>query len=322
MNVMLNMRKIFIVFNFFIIYPLFSESYLNNSSYIAQRGFGETERIAQENALASLSKYFQMSISVKEKERTIVNDSSSQSDISESVFVESETELFAVCYTKAVYNKKQKLYEVEAYINRDEAWEIYKPRLEGAIEPFRKLYQNAKNQKENILKIAGFSCALEKAKENELEKKLDFAQIIKSDQALFYETERNVLWNLDVLIKELCNHCFIKVICENDYEKRIIKSTEQLFSNIGIKPKENSDYLCLVTVEENGNQLPAGFFFTPSFKVEIIKKENVLFSSTRQLKRIGAKNETIAKQRAYSVIANNVAEILRKEFMAYEKAKE
>ena len=66
----------------------------------------------------------------------------------------------------------------------------------------------------------------------------------------------------------------------------------------------------------------AGIAFVKDDNVEIIKKENVLFSSSRQLKRIGAKNETIAKQRAYSVIANNVAEILRKEFMAYEKAKE
>ena len=67
----------FLVSYFFIVSPLFSESYLNNSSYIAQRGFGETEQIAQENALASLSKYFQMNVSVEAEERTIVKDSSS-----------------------------------------------------------------------------------------------------------------------------------------------------------------------------------------------------------------------------------------------------
>ena len=100
----------------------------------------------------------------------------------------------STCYVFLVLNSY-----VEAYINRDEAWEIYKPSLESAIEPFRKLYQNAENQNETILKITGFFHALEKAKEDELEKKLDFAQIIKPNQAVFYETERNALWNIDVL---------------------------------------------------------------------------------------------------------------------------
>lgn len=317
MNAISTMRKLIVILSCFVIFPLFSESYLNNSSYIAQRGFGETERIAQENALASLSGYFQMSISVRAEERTIVKNSSSKTEISESVFVKSETELFAVCYTKAIYNKKQKVYEVEAYINRDEAWGVYKPRLESAVESFRNLYQNAENQKETILKIAEFSHALERAKENKLEDKFDFAQIIKPDQAMLYNIERNALWNLDVLIKELCGYCSVKVKCENDYEERIAKSAEQIFSNFGIKTQENAEYLCLVIINENENQLPAGFFFSPSFTVEIRKNENVLFSSSKHLKRVGAKDKTIAKQRAYSVVANDVTEILKKEFLAF-----
>lgn len=311
------MRKLIVILSCFVIFPLFSESYLNNSSYIAQRGFGETERIAQENALALLSGYFQMSISVRAEERTIVKNSSSKTEISESVFVKSETELFAVCYTKAIYNKKQKVYEVEAYINRGEAWAVYKPRLESAVESFRNLYQNAENQKETILKIAEFSHALERAKENKLEDKFDFAQIIKPDQAMLYNIERNALWNLDVLIKELCGYCSVKVKCENDYEERIAKSAEQIFSNFGIKTEENAEYLCLVIINENENQLPAGFFFSPSFTVEIRKNENVLFSSSKHLNRVGAKDKTIAKQRAYSVVANDLAEILKKEFLAF-----
>lgn len=289
------MRKFLVNCLFLIFSPLFSESYLNNSSYIAQRGFGETEQIAQENALASLSKYFQMNVSVEAEERTIVKDSSSKSEISESVFVKSETELFAVRYTKAIYNKKQKTYEVEAYINRDEAWEIYKPSLESAIEPFRKLYQNAENQNETILKITGFFHALEKANEDELKKKLDFAQIIKPDQAVFYENERNSLWNLDVLIKKLCDFCFVKVKCENDYEERITKSIEQTFSNFGIKTKENAEYLCLVVINENGKQLPAGFFFTPSFTIEIRKKWKCAFFVKQTTKTCRCKRQNNCK---------------------------
>lgn len=46
--------------------PLFAVDYINNPAYIASNGFGETEQIAQQNALAGISKFFQMSISVNE----------------------------------------------------------------------------------------------------------------------------------------------------------------------------------------------------------------------------------------------------------------
>lgn len=88
----------FLVSCFFIVSPLFSESYLNNSSYIAQRGFGETEQIAQESAFASLSKYFQMNVSVEAEERIIVKDSSSKEPLI--------NRFFSVFYLKMFFLRK------------------------------------------------------------------------------------------------------------------------------------------------------------------------------------------------------------------------
>ena len=49
-----------------------------------------------------------MNISVQAKEQTILNDSDFETTLSEEVFVQSYTELFAVHYTKPKYDKKQK----------------------------------------------------------------------------------------------------------------------------------------------------------------------------------------------------------------------
>lgn len=303
----------------FSIFSVFSEDYLNNSAFIAQKGFGETEQIAQQNALAGISKFFQTSITVEASEKTKVTDSGSQSELSENVFVKSQTELFAVHYTKAKYNKKQKLYELTAYIDREEAWQIYKPKVESCVQSFERLYSDAKNQNENILKITGFVNALKNANQNELEKKLDFASSLYPDSDLFYEETRNHLSETEPIVKSLCRKCSMNIVCENDFEDRVQKRAEETFSKIGIGTNENAEnkYFCVVTILENKQTLDAGTFYTPSFTLEIENASVTLFSVGKQLKRTGAKNENVAKQRAYSAVANAVGEMLKNEFMAY-----
>ena len=95
------MKKFAVIFIFlFILWvPLLAEDILNNPAYIAQLGYGSTKDSAESNALAALSKFFQMNISVQAKEQTILNDSDFETTLSEEVFVQSYTELFAVHYT-------------------------------------------------------------------------------------------------------------------------------------------------------------------------------------------------------------------------------
>ena len=98
----------------------FAEDFLNNSSYIAQTGYGVTKESAENAALAAISKFFQMNIEVKAEEQTTVTNAGANSTMTEEVFVNSQTELFAVHYTKPRFDKKQKQYEVTAYIDRAE----------------------------------------------------------------------------------------------------------------------------------------------------------------------------------------------------------
>lgn len=203
---------------------IFAEDYLNNSEYIAQRGFGKTEQIAQDNALSSLSKFFQMSISVSSSEKTTVVGDSSTNVLSEEMFVSSQTELFAVHYTKAKFDKKQKIYKTIAFINREEAWAIYKPELENNIKIFENFYKEAQNQTEAILKILKFSTALKNSKENELEKKLNFAVALYPESYNFYKTTRNHLSELEPQIKKYCSESSVYVECEKDFEELVESS--------------------------------------------------------------------------------------------------
>ena len=203
-----------------------------------------------------------MSIAVEAKEHTTITNATSQSTMSEDISVKSETDLFAVHYTKAKFDKKQKVYVVTAYIDREEAWRIYKPRLEETIRPFEKFYSDAQNQKEPILQIVGFSKALKSARETELSKKCDFAMILNPDEMSFYEQSRENLSEITPKIRKLCSQCSIFISCETDYENRIEQGVLSYFSDCGISSNknENSTYKALVSVNENQQTLPAGFF--------------------------------------------------------------
>ena len=310
---------ILLVFGAFVSLPLFSEDYTNNPAYIAQNGTGTTAKEAEQNALASLSRFFQMSISVQASEHTSVVDSRSQSTLTEDISVTSETELFAVHYTKAKFDKKQKIYEVTAYIDRDEAWRIYEPRLQEAIRPFEKLYANAESQSDAMAQIVGFSKAAKNASETELSKKCDFATILNPDGAAQYESARNRLSELPARIKRLSSQCTLSVRCETDYENRVNQGARSVFSQLGISVGDaaSSDYECAIFIEENAQSLAAGTFFAPSFKIEIKKGEQMIFSGGGQIKKVGAKNESVAKQRAYSALSDAVKRTLHEEFASF-----
>lgn len=297
---------------------LFAEDVLNNPAYISQTGYGETKESAQNNALSALSKFFQMKISVSETEHTTLANDEISSSISEDVFVQSETELFAVRYTKPKYDKKQKQFEVTAYIDREEAWQIYEPKVQDCVSSFESFYSSANSKADTFLKLAGFSKAYKNASQNELSKKLDFANILNPDQAAQFDITRNHLSEIEVAVHKLASQCTFFILCENDFDKAISRSVGEFLSKSGIViGDKKSEYLCSIKIIENNQVLPAGTFYSPSFSLKILCAGEVLFSSEGQLKKVGAKNEDVARQRAYQTVAKSIQDTLKKELIPF-----
>ena len=255
-----------------------------------------------------------MKIEVSTTERTKITDAGAKSTMDEEVFVNSQTELFAVHYTKPKFDKRQKQYEVTAYIDREEAWRIYEPKLSDAADSFRRFYADAQAQNGTLSKIIALSKAVKNARETELLKKLDFALILNPDRAELFDVTRSNLAEIEPTMRRLAKNCTVRVEVNSDFEERISKSVKETFSKIGIKTQESgAEYVCTVEVTENAQTLAAGIFFTPSFTVQIEKSENVIWSVSKQLKKVGAKNENIARQRAFSAVAGEIQKSLQSE---------
>ena len=299
-------------------FSLFAEDVLNNPAYISQTGYGETKESAQNSALSALSKIFQMKISVSEAEHTTLTNDEVETSISEEVFVQSQTDLFAVRYTKPKYDKKQKYYEVTAYIDREEAWQIYEPKIQDCVSSFESFYSSANSKTNSFLKMAGLSKAYGNAKQNELSKKLDFAQILNADQAAQFDITRNHLSEIEASLHKLAKQCTFFILCENDFDETVSRAVGEVLSKSGIViGDKKSEYLFSIKIIENKQALPAGTFYSPSFSLKISCADEVLFASEGQLKKVGAKNEDMARQRAYQAVAKSIQESLKTELIPF-----
>mgnify|MGYP006920294970 FL=1 len=238
--------------------------------------------------------------------------------ISEEVFVNSKTELFAVHFTKARFDRKQKVYETTAFIDREEVWNIYWPQLEADTKTFEDFRANAENQKEILLKTTEFSKAGKFAEENELEKRLDFALIVYPESGFLFAKIRNHISELKPLIKRLCGTFSVQVKCENDFENSAAQAAKSSFAKIGIVTTENAaEYICRIKISLNRKILPAGYFYTPSVTIEISNGDKTILSLSEQLAKTGAKNGQVAERRAYSAITECVSDLLNREFMSF-----
>ena len=132
---------------FFLCFPLYAQQerglqFLNHPDYIAGKGYGESPTAARQAALGEVAAFFTAKVAVETKEMVEVSDSKSSSRMRQETFVSTQTELFSVRYGEPHYLEGQKLWECVAYINRREAWEIYRQKFGPLVETFASLYRS------------------------------------------------------------------------------------------------------------------------------------------------------------------------------------
>ena len=155
---------------------------------------------------------------------------------------------------------------------------------------------------------------------NALENDLDFVAALYPESIFIYEKTREHISGLESAIRENYKKCSFQIICETDYENSIKNMMSDLFSEVGIiLSREASEYICTVNISENLSVLPAGFFYKPFVSVVIEKNGEVIFAMEDQISKIGAKNEHIARQRAFSAILTCIKKMLKVEFWSYDQ---
>ena len=284
----------------------FEQMLFSSSAYIAVRGYGQDAVSAEHNALAGVSRYFSSRISVNTAEKTLVTDHGSKSRLEDVTRILSDTTLFAVRYTKARFNKEQKNYEVIAYINREEAWQIYAPKVQHAADTFSGLYNRGRQQVSDFMRALFLLQAREVAQSSDLLSMLQFAYALYPESINMFTDIQENLDNLSVMLKNAQAQYSIAIHCINDDKLQIAATVREILTDLGFSVTANQQtacYVCTLDLTENKKELPAGIFFTPSISITIFENQRTpLFSYSKTLSRIGASMESAAKQRMFHAV--------------------
>lgn len=287
----------------------FEKELFSSSKYIAQRGYGTTHESAKNAALANISRYFYQSIKVKSEERVRITDSGTDSTIDEETFIESQTELFAVHYLDAVQDEKGE-WQCVAYIDRDEAWQIYEKQIERGANAFSDLYVMASGENDDLKRALYFINAKKIAVKNELASKLDFSAVLYPPSTAMYAEVSDMLGSVDAHVRKAVSKCATYIVCE-PYEDTLHGGISAVLSSDGfptVEKESDAKYICRMNVYENKQTLNAGVFYTPKVEIFFLRDGSTAASYEFTAKRTGASDANIARQRALNAVVSELKE--------------
>ncbi len=132
------------------------ESVYPEEKYIARVGRGEDPDIAKAKALGDIASFFKAQVrsetSANQKIKSTGSEVQKEYTIDQSTMIVSQMDLVAVDYSEIYYAKKEKVYYVVAFIDRDAAWSAYEPEILKAKNNYESLYDLALGTKEQILR--------------------------------------------------------------------------------------------------------------------------------------------------------------------------
>lgn len=304
---------------FFLCFPLQGQErglqFLNHPDYIAGKGYGESPTAARQAALGEVAAFFTAKVATETSELVEVSDSKSSSRMRQETFVSTQTELFSVRYGEPHYLEEQKLWECVAYINRREAWEIYLQKFEPLVETFASLYRSGGAADDDFSQLLSYSRALDFAQKNELSAKQAFATALYPAGAAVLASSLEGLEELESQIRQTAARCSVSVVCHQDSGGLVRGAVSGRLEEMGLAVAEGEAaavYRCDVVVEENVQQLAAGSFYTPEIRISIGDGRRSVHTQSISVRRVGARNPDVARQRAYKAMAEEV----KKSFLA------
>lgn len=295
------------------------------SEYLAQRGSGDTAEKSKTDATAALSRYFKTSVnanlSTTMTSATSENSAEEKTLVVDDVNVQSEVELFALEYTEPFYYKAEKKWYCVVYMNRNDAWQQYKPQIEIKKNIFSSLYKNLENESDYFSK-AGM-CGRVWQSATELLEKLEYGRIINPNEEASYQAERDKISKVPVIFEESRQNCSIYIQTENDYDRLAESSVSSAFSDCGLKVVKNigqANYIAEVLIELNASgSEPVSVKPGLELKIQSREEKTVYSCEVQSAEKSIAYSLENAQKKAFSKLAKETGEAVKKDLSSFLK---
>ena len=237
-----------------------------------------------------------------------------QTVVVDDVNVQSQVDFFGLEYTEPYYLKSEKKWFCVVYMNRQEAWQQYKPQIEIKKNSFNALYKNLVKQTDDFTKLG--MCKKVWGAGKELLEKLEYGRIINPAEETVYQSERDSISNIPVVFEESKQNCLVYVQLNTDYNRMISTSLSTALKECGfgvVKNQTEANYTAEVTVENNINGSDP-LSIMPSINLKIVSKAGKSVYSFEILateKAIGYTLES-AQKKSYPKLSKELEEGVKK----------
>lgn len=288
-----------------------------SEQYIAELGHGATQENAENDAISRIANFFETNVETStETTQSIIqtNDEiQKQNTLDKKAVVSSNVKLFAVSYSTPYYDKKAKTYYSVAYIDRNNAFEIFKPKIDKPAKTLSNLYDASVFEDEPLVKCKLLKQAQQY--EEEFETQYLFLKTLNPEKAQDYAGIADSLSSINSEIATLILECSMKIVVENDSANSILSAAKVAFGKEGYPISDkNTKYLVTITIDLGEQEMSAGTFYYPNVNVQVSSGNKPIAVVGKMGSKVGAKNPDVARKRAYQQIQKMIADDIITEF--------
>jgi hypothetical protein len=275
----------------------------------------------EQAALNALSAYFQVQVTSRAElaeSYAEENGAASQSlRLDLQTLALTETELFAVRYTDPWQNPNTGAWEIAAYMDRNEAWDLFEPRLVSSTAPFMAMFQAAEADTEPLRRFFRYRTARD-FDPSGLTAYLNFARLLSPDRAAGFSAVGKAIAELPQRLDKARFEAALFVDCPVDLDGLIATALTAALSAQGFPvtgDRNAAAAVCRASLEEGQEKREGGMFYTPKLTVMIAGSSgDPLVSMIIQGPRQSAINPDLAKRRAYTALAGAIPAQFTTEF--------
>ncbi len=285
-----------------------------DSNFISQLAYGNSAEQAKSKAASNISEYIKSSITssvtsnyfYKEKEAEF----SEERSLTENIKITTENDLYKIEYTNPYYYEDLGQYVCVAFINRNEAFNFVKQKLEiGKIE-FPLAYSKAMSNESLLDKIIGIKKAQDILKS--FYEVYDFARAINPEKCKVYE-EIDFLANDSIIkLREFCSDVLIKIEGAGDanllQQSGVIPELANQFTSLGFIVANSAKFNCIALVEVKSfiKKTPSTYETYPELYIKIVENGIEKISYSKKLTKVAGFDEETVVRRTNIALTNEI----------------
>ena len=282
-----------------------------DSDFISQLAYGNSAEQAKLKAASNIAEYIKSSVVSSVTSNYFYKENETQFSeeisLSENIEITTKNDLFKIEYTNPFYYEDLGQYVCVAFINRNEAFNFVKQKLEIGRREFPLTYSKAMSNESLMDKIIG----IEKAQEflKGFYEVYDFARAINPEKCKIYE-EIDLLANDSIVnLKELSSDVLIKIEGVGDIDllnqSGVITELENQFSTLGFVVGNSVKFNCIALVEVRSSIKSTSTTYEtyPELNIRIIEKGVEKISYSKQLAKVaGFDKDTVIRRTNLALI--------------------